>query len=78
MILALQILSRLISEVELRQQAVFVVVYLLAIAFACVDLLLSFRRGKRLWYEMLSGTRNASYFAEDNGLRKRGREKGGA
>ncbi|MDR2295894.1 MAG: VanZ family protein [Clostridiales Family XIII bacterium] len=70
-LLALQALSRLISEIEPRRQAVFVVIFLLAIAFSFVDLLLSLRRGKRLWYERLSGTKNTSYFADDRGLRTR-------
>ena len=62
-LLALQTLSRLTSDLDPQRQSVFAVVFLLGLAFSFVDLLLSFRRDKRLWYEMLSGTRNASYFA---------------
>ncbi|MDR2354689.1 MAG: VanZ family protein [Clostridiales Family XIII bacterium] len=70
-LLALQFLSHLIPEIETRQQAVFVVVFLLAVAFSFVDLCLSFRRGRRLWYEMLSKTRNASSFADDRVPKRR-------
>jgi hypothetical protein len=40
----------------------------LAVALSFLDMLLSLRRDKRLWYEILSKTRNASYFKrEKNG-----------
>jgi glycopeptide antibiotics resistance protein len=81
-LLALQTLSRLTSEIDPQKQSIFVVVFLLGVAFSFVDLLLSFRRDKRLWYEMLSRTKNASYFAdggrEPDPAAKDARETGGA
>jgi glycopeptide antibiotics resistance protein/uncharacterized RDD family membrane protein YckC len=45
----------------------FVILQLLLIVFVLIDWLIGFRRGRRLWYEIISGTRNVSTFAADNG-----------
>ncbi|MDR2132002.1 MAG: VanZ family protein [Clostridiales Family XIII bacterium] len=61
--LALQIASRLLSYVEPPHRTALAVVYLSFAALAFLDLLLSFRRDRRLWYELLSKTKNVSRFA---------------
>jgi glycopeptide antibiotics resistance protein len=61
-VLILHIGSRLNSDVAPQHRTAFAVVFLLAIAFSFFDLLLSFRRDRRLWYELISGTKNASCF----------------
>jgi uncharacterized RDD family membrane protein YckC len=43
----------------------------LMLAVAVIDLLLSFRRDRRLWYELLTGTRNVSYFRTDSAAKLR-------
>jgi glycopeptide antibiotics resistance protein len=53
----------LLSLTAPRYRIFFVGALFLAIALACLDWALSFRRGKRLWYERLSKTKNTSYFA---------------
>jgi uncharacterized RDD family membrane protein YckC len=70
-VLALRFVSPLMSHVALRPRIALLIVFFSAIAFAFVDLLLSFRRDKRLWYEMLSKTRNKSYFTGGRDLRAR-------
>jgi glycopeptide antibiotics resistance protein len=61
-LLALQLSSRLISYIEPRRRIFFVCVPFLAVALSFLDMLLSLRRDRRLWYEILSRTKNASCF----------------
>jgi glycopeptide antibiotics resistance protein len=63
-VLALNFAPILLSRIEPRYRIFFVGALFLAIALSCLDWLLSFRRDRRLWYEMLSKTRNKSCFAE--------------
>jgi glycopeptide antibiotics resistance protein len=65
-VLALHIGSRLNLYAEPQYRTVFDAVFLSAVAFSSIDLLLSLRRDRRLWYEMLSGTKNASRFIKCN------------
>jgi glycopeptide antibiotics resistance protein len=43
----------------------FIIAQLLLILLVLIDFLLSFRRNRRLWYEVASGTQNVSTFAVD-------------
>jgi glycopeptide antibiotics resistance protein len=63
-VLAVQFALRMHAYTEPRYRIFLVIAVFFAIAFTLVDMLMSLRRERRLWYEMLSGTRNASYFGE--------------
>jgi uncharacterized RDD family membrane protein YckC len=62
LVLGFWLVSRRIPQLAPEHRTLPAVILLLVIGFVCLDLLLSLRRNRRLWYEMLSKTQNVSYF----------------
>jgi glycopeptide antibiotics resistance protein len=71
-VLAFQLALRLTSYIEPRRRIFFLSVPLLAVALSFLDALFSLRRDRRLWYEMLSKTKNTSYFKKEKNRGKDG------
>jgi glycopeptide antibiotics resistance protein len=61
-VLGFWFVSRQIPHLAPEHRTLPAVILLLAFGFVCLDILLSFRRNRRLWYELLSKTQNVSYF----------------
>jgi glycopeptide antibiotics resistance protein len=61
-VLAFQIISRLNMYLEPKYRTFVLMALFFVLVLSFVDMLLSFRRGRRLWYELLSKTQNVSYF----------------
>jgi hypothetical protein len=64
-VLTFQLSLRLNYYIEPRYRTFVLIVLFLVLALSFIDLLLSFRRDRRLWYEMLSNTHNVSCFRKE-------------
>jgi glycopeptide antibiotics resistance protein len=61
-VLSFQLVLRLNTYIAPQNRTFVIIALFLVLVLSFADMLLSFRRGKRLWYELLSKTQNVSYF----------------